>query len=140
MKAYSYDNDGRYVGDCVCQRDPVRSKREGKDVYLLPANATTTAPPDYDPAAEYPVWDGCQWTLRAIPVEPAPQMTPSQARESAYDTEQIIPWNGEYITVTEASLQWQYYAAEGSAKAAQLQTMIAAAKDDIRKRIPDEEA
>lgn len=60
-------------------------------------------------------------------------------RERAYNTEAIIPWDGEMLTVTQAAQLWQYYAAEGSDKAAELQTMIAAAKQTIRGSYPDEE-
>jgi len=68
----------------------------------------------------------------------APTLTPAEQREAAYNTAQIIPWEGGTITVTEAAQLWQYYAAEGNPKAEQLQALIAAAKADIRSQYPDE--
>lgn len=67
-----------------------------------------------------------------------PTLTPAEQRESAYNTAQIIPWEGGTITVTKAAQLWQYYAAEGNPKAEQLQALIAAAKADIRSQYPDE--
>lgn len=68
--AYSYDQEGRYTGPYECQRDPVRSESAGQGVYLLPADATWTAPPAYDPKAEIPVWSGTAWTVEKLPEEP----------------------------------------------------------------------
>ena len=67
------------------------------------------------------------------------ELTPSQMREEAYNTEKIISWDGDLITVTEASQKWQYYAAEGSEKANALQSLIAEAKAEIRAKYPDKE-
>ena len=63
--------------------------------------------------------------------------TPAEQREEAYNTEAIIPWDGQYITVTAAAQLWQYYSAEGNAKAEELQTLIAQAKATIREKYPD---
>lgn len=68
----------------------------------------------------------------------ATALPPAQQREAAYNTAQIIPWEGGTITVTEAAQLWQYYAAEGNPKAEQLQALIAAAKTEIRAQYPDE--
>lgn len=75
------------------------------------------------------------WTPLPIP-EPEP-ISPSVMRENAYNTEMIILWDDNYITVTKASQLWQYYAAEGSLKASILQELIADAKMDIRLKYPD---
>ena len=66
--------------------------------------------------------------------------TPAQQREEAYNTQAIIAWDGEMLTVTEASQKWQYYAAEGdTAKTDELTALIAEAKAGIREQYPDEE-
>ena len=70
MNAYSYDQEGRYIGPYECQRDPVRSKSTGQDVYLLPADATWMVPPSYDPKTEIPVWSGTAWAVEKLPEEP----------------------------------------------------------------------
>ena len=78
-----------------------------------------------------------KWTAGVMP-EPA-ALTPTQQREEAYNTLAIVAWDGEMLTVTQAAQLWQYYAAEGSEKAAQLQVLIAQAKAAIREEFPDEE-
>ena len=75
MTAYSYDNSGYYIGPCLCQVDPVRSYREGKTAYLLPANATFVEPPAYDAESAIPVWTGGAWEIALLP-EPEPEPTP----------------------------------------------------------------
>lgn len=66
-------------------------------------------------------------------------ITPAQQREDAYNTQPLVEWEGEQLTVTRAAQKWQYYAAEGSAKADELQVLIATAKQTIREQFPDEE-
>ena len=74
MIAYSYDSAGYYVGTCHCQIDPVKSKKAGHPIYLLPKNATWTEPPAYDPVTERARWDGTVWIVEEIPQpEPEPE-------------------------------------------------------------------
>ena len=78
------------------------------------------------------------WTPLPIP-EPDPP-TPAQQREEAYNTQAIISFGGEMLTVTQASQKWQYYAAEGNtAKTDALTALIAEAKASIREQYPDKE-
>lgn len=70
--------------------------------------------------------------------EPEPEPTPAQLREEAYNTQAIIAWDDDMLTVTEASQKWQYYAAEGNtAKTDELTALIAEAKARIREQLPD---
>ena len=70
--------------------------------------------------------------------KPAPAPIPaSELREQAYNSEAIIEWDNSTITVTQASQLWQYYAAEGSEKAEQLQALISEAKAIIRDKYHD---
>lgn len=71
--------------------------------------------------------------------EPAATLTPAEQREEAYNTEAIIAWDGEMITVTAAAQLWMYYAAENSAKADELSALIVEAKQTIREKYPDAE-
>ena len=77
------------------------------------------------------------WTPLPIP---EPEITsPAKQREEAYNTQAIIPWDGEMLTVTQASQKWQYYAAEGNTeKTDELTALIAEAKAKIREQYPDE--
>ena len=78
------------------------------------------------------------------PPEPEPvpvprELTPAERRELAYDTEPVIAWEGQMLTVTDAAQVWAYYAAEGrSDKTDELTALIAAAKYSIRAKWPDE--
>lgn len=68
-----------------------------------------------------------------------PAKTPAQLREAVYNTDPVIEWEGESLTVTQAAQKWQYYASEGNDKATTLQTLIAEAKAAIRAKYPDGE-
>lgn len=71
---------------------------------------------------------------------PAPELTPSEQREQAYNTDHCVQWDGAMLTVTEAAQRWAYYAAEGrSDKTDALTALIAAAKASIRERWPEKE-
>ena len=77
------------------------------------------------------------WTPLPIPEPEKP--TPTQQRENAYNTQKIISFDGEVLTVTQASQKWQYYAAEGNTiKPDELTELIAEAKAKIRGQYPDE--
>ena len=78
-----------------------------------------------------------KWTPGNVPESGT--TTPAQQREEAYNTQPIIPWEGELLTVSRAAQKWMYYAAEDSEKAAELTALIAAAKQSIRAQYPDEE-
>ena len=46
MLAYKYDTETKeYVGKITAQLDPLESKIQGKEIYLLPANSTFEKPP-----------------------------------------------------------------------------------------------
>lgn len=92
---------------------------------------------EVDYTGAYPVVTA--WHPLPMPEPSEPDITPAEQRENAYNTETIIPWGGDMLTVTAAAQLWQYYAAEGSYKADELQALIAAAKAEIRAKYPDEE-
>ena len=141
MIAYAYNDNGNYSGTVNCQKDPVRSKRESMDVYLLPANATLTAPPEFDHTAQIAIWDGGKWQIEDIPdAVNFSELTPTQLREQYYNTQPIIKWDGSMLTVTQAAQKWAYYASEGNTtKTVELTALIAEAKETIRNMYPDKE-
>ena len=74
------------------------------------------------------------------PVAETEPITPAQQREEAYNTQAVIEWGGDMLTVTQAAQLWQYYAAEGDfEKTDELTGQIAAAKQMIREQYPDAE-
>ena len=71
MQAYSYDDNNYYNGTKECQLDPLESKNQGKDVWLLPANCTHSEP--LKEKEGYKIkWNGSSWEYEAIPVPPPP--------------------------------------------------------------------
>lgn len=59
MQAYIYDNDRFYAGEMTCQLDPLESQKQGKNVYLTPANSTSKKPTIIEGAK--PRWTGEEW-------------------------------------------------------------------------------
>lgn len=72
MIAYRYDDKFLYVGVQSCQRDPIASAKAGKEIFLLPAQCTYTAPPEPKEGFNI-VWNGEAWEYVEIPVEPEPE-------------------------------------------------------------------
>ena len=62
MQAYMYSiTTHEFLESVPCFPDPVRSRKEGREVYLLPANSTFTEPPAKR-TGYIAVWDGSEWT------------------------------------------------------------------------------
>ena len=61
MKAYMYSTTTHeFLEPVPCFPDPVRSRKEGSEVYLLPANATFTEPPAKR-TGYTAIWNGSGW-------------------------------------------------------------------------------
>lgn len=61
MQAYMYSpTTHEFLESVLCFPDPVRSRKEGREVCLLPANATFTAPPAKR-TGYTAVWNGSGW-------------------------------------------------------------------------------
>ncbi len=88
--------------------------------------------------AEYTEADGEIVSVEPLPLL-EPDLTPAQQREHEYETNPLVEWEGENITVDQANLVYLQYLAEGSQKAEEIQTLIATAKESIRQMYPDEE-
>ena len=110
MKAYCFDNDGVFTEEYECQKDPVKSKNEGVDRYLMPANATQTAPPDFDIETQRAVWDGSAWNIQEKEIiDPETQLLQfkfakimqSKSDLAAYLESHPLQWtDGEYYSIT----------------------------------------
>lgn len=61
MLVYKYNEKGIFSGVEETELDPLESELQGKDIYLLPPNATFEAPNAQ--IGFVPVWDGEQWNL-----------------------------------------------------------------------------
>lgn len=116
------DKLGGVKADPATEQDTV-PVRIGKDEKLYP---NTHAELRYSPEK------GVYWEY--IPY------TPRELRERAYETEKVITFENELMTVDEANKRWQEYQAENSIKSSELTALIAAAKAAVRERYPDEVA
>lgn len=82
-----------------------------------------------------PVWNGENFSGELIIQPETTELSPTELREIAYNTEEIILFDDEYITVTQASNLWCYYCAENNTtKADELSAAIITAKTEIRNR------
>ena len=72
MFAYRYDENNYYAGQQDCQLDPIATKREGNEVWLLPANCTWEEPLE-DKEGFRIKWNGFVWEYEEIPVPPEPE-------------------------------------------------------------------
>lgn len=60
MNVYKYNDNGEYIGTEEALLDPLETEQQGENIYLLPANATFTAPTE--PQDGYVnVWNGTAW-------------------------------------------------------------------------------
>lgn len=59
MIAYRYDSLMFYIGEVDCQLNPLESKAQGKEVYILPANAAEKKPTLKE--GYTPRWNGSKW-------------------------------------------------------------------------------
>lgn len=59
MLVYKFDEKGLFVSVEETELDPLESKLQSKQIYLLPANATFDAPEEKEGFA--PVWNGEAW-------------------------------------------------------------------------------
>lgn len=75
MKAYKYSSNLYYIGEQECQLDPIASRRQGHDVWLLPANCTWIEPPENKNGYKVK-WMGGEWGYEEIFVEPKPETEP----------------------------------------------------------------
>lgn len=61
---YKYDEKTKeYLGTTETMIDPLESKKQGRTIYLLPANSTFTKPKEEAPEGYVNVWNGIVWKL-----------------------------------------------------------------------------
>lgn len=64
-QVYIFDPDtGEYLGEDITRLDPLETEAAGKDIYLLPANASFTAPPKAGPK-QVAVMSDTGWVVKS---------------------------------------------------------------------------
>lgn len=76
-KAYKYDSESKkYIGEIERQLDPVASRKEGHEIWLMPANATDIQPLEEKEGFDV-IWNGTAWEYQEVPQpEPEPEPQP----------------------------------------------------------------
>ena len=72
MKAYIYNRENfHFMSDYNCQLDQLESKKQGKEIYLLPADATWIKPDDFNIETQYAKWneEEQKWEINDIELE-----------------------------------------------------------------------
>ena len=69
--AYQTNREGIFVGVVKRQPSPLEP-----GVFLVPAGAVLVEPPQI-PEGQMAQWDGTAWSLKPIPVPPAPNLDPA---------------------------------------------------------------
>ena len=59
LTIYTYNENKEYTGESVTMLDPEETKKQGKEVWMMPPNATTKKPVIKSGYA--PVWSGSAW-------------------------------------------------------------------------------
>lgn len=72
MVVYIYDSDKKYIGTRQAQLNPIQTKKQGKEIYLMPANSTTIEPPEFKDGYEI-IWNGSNWEYQEIPKPQEPE-------------------------------------------------------------------
>ena len=66
MKAYRFDKKGYFLYEMDCQLDPLESEKQGKEIYLLPADSTLKEPlPEKD--GYFVIFNGENWEYKEKP-------------------------------------------------------------------------
>lgn len=60
MNVYKYNDNGEYIGTEEALLDPLETEQQGKNIYLLPTNATFTEPSKAQ-EGYVNVWNGTAW-------------------------------------------------------------------------------
>ena len=136
VRVYSTSGSVRFTGDSISGVTELTGP-----VVVFADNGfelRTFVPIDY---FRQDIKDG-SWLLTNIPLpepQPEPVLSPKEQRERTYETEPLIEYEGDMITVDEANKMFLQYAAEGNnSKCSQLQQLIREAKTTIRNTYPDD--
>lgn len=84
MKIYHYDESGNLVGEGVADPDPLQT-----GAWLIPAQATTSKPPQLAMTGHRIVFNGSEWVQQALP-EPTPESAASEPSASEIRRAEIM--------------------------------------------------
>lgn len=83
MKAYIYDEKTKeFIGETKAQIDPLETKAEGREIFIMPANSTETEPPEEKDGFKIK-WNGSEWIYEEIQTEKEEQREKTQEEKAA---------------------------------------------------------
>ena len=82
MKAYIYNSQKYFEREDVAQIDPLESKAEGREIFIMPANSTEIEPPAEKDGFKIK-WSGSEWIYEGIQTEKEEQREKTQEEKAA---------------------------------------------------------
>lgn len=160
MNVYRYDDNGEYIGTEEALLDPLETKQQGTNVYLLPANATFTAPSEVQ-EGYINVWNGKAWEqvednrgveywlpedeygaparemkeLGALPE--CATLTPPEQTQTEKNQAQADKAKSELHNIAINAMMAQLAGSDISAQQTEYQSNIAVLSDDVALLIPE---
>ena len=78
MYLFTYDNQTKeYIGSERQYIDPLESKKEGRDIYVMTDNTTDVKPLEFKEGFTQ-IWNGKKWEYKELLKEPIPEPEPTQ--------------------------------------------------------------
>ena len=106
MIVYLYDFNGLFVDKYECELDPLESKIQQKEIYLIPANCTETPPPQAQEGETVRFVDG-QWTTEKAPEPTLEQLKQGKITALSATCEQTI-YNGLELELSAGAERFEY--------------------------------
>lgn len=107
---YRYDQEKKtFQQSEEMLKDPLESKLQGKDIWLLPANCTLIEPPEAKEGFDI-VWNGDAWEYKEQEKEPEPYVPTEKEKtqQKIWDLkEKLSETDYKILKCSEASLQGQ---------------------------------
>lgn len=132
MKSYIYCGQILSFSKDISSSVDISADFNEQQTKYVKLNAAQTAFYTANPTASVEeVWN-CQLAI-------VTELTPNQLRQIAYESEQIINWQGEMLTCDKARLDRMsaYYYSNQTDKLQQLQALWLAARTEIQNRYPE---
>lgn len=106
MTVYLYDFNGLFVDKYECELDPLESKLQQKEIYLIPANCTETPPPQTQEGETVRFVNG-QWIIEKAPEPTLEQLKQEKITELSATCEQTI-YNGLELELSAGTEYFEY--------------------------------
>lgn len=139
-KVYIYDYAGYFIVEDFPQIDPLESQKAGREVLIMPANATEVEPPE-DKEGFRIKWNGASWEYEKV--EEVKEIKSNFGAETHIPTlqeknEEIQRQRRSRFSIESDPIKYDYEEAlaRGDSSAEELKVQWLAQKDKIREELP----